>query len=241
MQHNRIWEYTKTEEKFISELGATALPDYETLVQFLPDHWPIEDHAEEWIFRKLQIKEAMRAWGRPECKTLREYIPQTQKYVARLHQLAIERMRRRKYDAGGILHFHAIDFWPSVTMAALDYFRRPTQSYSAVRRSFQMVLGSFDYDRDIWKVGEELHCGLWLINDHWYRIPGASVKWKIIDEKGTKIISGEIPSDIAEDSSNKLGEIRWKPASAGRYEIRAAVVDKTGREFSENIYDFEVK
>ncbi|HXG64649.1 MAG TPA: glycoside hydrolase family 2 TIM barrel-domain containing protein, partial [Blastocatellia bacterium] len=96
-----IWAYTKTEEKFISELGATALPDYESLAQFLPNHWPIEDHREEWVFRKLQIEEAMQAWGRPEGKTLKEYIPQTQAYVARLHQLAIERMRRRKYDAGG--------------------------------------------------------------------------------------------------------------------------------------------
>ncbi|HEY7543585.1 MAG TPA: sugar-binding domain-containing protein, partial [Blastocatellia bacterium] len=98
-----IWAYTRTEEKFISELGATALPDYESLIQFLPDHWPIETHKEDWIFHKLQIPEAMRAWGRPDGKTLREYIPQTQMYVARLHQLAIERMRRRKYDAGGVL------------------------------------------------------------------------------------------------------------------------------------------
>ena len=58
-----IWQYTTTEEQFISELGATALPNYETLMQFLPNHWPIEDHKEEWIFRKLQISEAMQAWG----------------------------------------------------------------------------------------------------------------------------------------------------------------------------------
>ncbi|MDQ3651167.1 MAG: beta galactosidase jelly roll domain-containing protein [Acidobacteriota bacterium] len=236
-----IWEYTKTEEKFISELGATALPNYETLMKFLPNHWPIEDHKEEWIFHKLQINEAMRAWGRPEGKTLKEYIPQTQKYVARLHQLAIERMRRRKYDAGGILHFHAIDFWPSVTMAALDYFRQPTQSYSTVQRSFQMVLASLDYDRDTWKVGEEFHCGLWVINDHWYEIPGVSVKWKIVDGRGAVITSGMKRMNIAEDSSNRLGEIRWKPASSGKFELRATVVDKSGKQLSENIYDFVVK
>ena len=236
-----IWEYTKTEEKFISELGATALPDYETLTRFLPDHWPIEDHREEWIFRKLQINEAMRAWGSPHGKTLREYIPQTQKYVARLHQLAIERMRRRKYDAGGILHFHAIDFWPSVTMAALDYFRRPTQSYHTVRRSFQMVLASLEYDRDTWKVGDDFRCGLWAINDHWYAIPGASVQWKIVDDKGAAVTSGERRMDIAADSSNKLGEVRWKPTGTGKFELRAAVIDQRGKQLSENIYDFEVR
>jgi beta-mannosidase len=236
-----IWQYTTTEERFISELGATALPDYETLVQFLPDHWPIEDHKEEWIFRKLQISEAMRAWGLPSGKSLKEYIPQTQAYVARLHQLAIERMRRRKYDAGGILHFHAIDFWPSVTMAALDYFRKPTKSYYTVQRSFQMVLASLEYDRDVWRVGEDFHCGLWIINDHWYAIPGARIKWKIFDSSGAAASGGELSVNIAEDSSVKLDDLRWKTATAGKYELRAEVFNKAGERLSENIYEFDVK
>lgn len=236
-----IWEYTTTEEKFISELGATALPDYETLIQFLPDHWPIQDHKEEWIFRKLQIGEAFRAWGSPEGKTLKEYIPQTQAYVARLHQLAIERMRRRKYESGGILHFHAIDFWPSVTMAALDYFRKPTKSYFTVQRSFQMVLPSLEYDRDTWRVGEDFSCGLWVINDHWYAIPAARIKWMIVDSSGAAATSGEFIVDIAEDSSVKVDDLRWKVSAPGKYELRAEVLNKDGEHLSENIYEFEVK
>ena len=236
-----IWQYTTTDEQFISELGATALPNYETLIQFLPNHWPIEAHKEQWIFRKLQITEAMRAWGLPSGKTLKEYIPQTQAYVARLHQLAIERMRRRKYDAGGILHFHAIDFWPSVTMAALDYFRQPTKSYYTVQRSFQMVLASLEYDRDLWRVGEDFRCGLWIVNDHWYAIPGARIKWKIVDSTGIAATSGELNVNIAEDSSVKLDDLRWRPASAGRYELRAEVLNKAGERLSENLYEFQVE
>jgi beta-mannosidase len=236
-----IWQYTTTEETFISELGATALPNYETLMKFLPNHWPIDDHKEEWVFRKLQISEAMRAWGSPEGKTLKEYIPQTQAYVARLHQLAIERMRRRKYDSGGILHFHAIDFWPSVTMAALDYFREPTKSYFVVQRSFQMVLASLEYDRDVWKVGEDFRCGLWLINDHWFSFPNARVMWRIVDSTGEVAARGELNVNIAEDSSVKLDDLRWKAAKSGKYELRAEVVDQLGKKLSENIYEFEVK
>jgi beta-mannosidase len=236
-----IWQYTTTEEQFISELGATALPNYETLMQFLPDHWPIEDHKEEWIFRKLQITEAMRAWGPPDGKTLKEYIPQTQAYVARLHQLAIERMRRRKYEAGGILHFHAIDFWPSVTMAALDYYRKPTKSFYTVQRSFQMVLASLEYDRDVWRLGENVLCGLWIINDHWYAIPDARIKWTIVDSTGAAATSGERRVNIADDSSVKLEDLRWKAARVGRYELRAEVFDREGRRLSENLYEFDVK
>jgi beta-mannosidase len=236
-----IWEYTKTEEKFISELGATALPNMETLKEFLPDHWPIDEHADDWVFHKLQIFEAMRAWGRPDGKTLEEYIPQTQAYVARLHQLAIERMRRRKYEAGGILHFHAIDFWHSVTMAAIDYFRRPTKSYYAVQRGFQMVLASLEYDRDVWKLNEELTCGLWVINDHWFAIPDAKIKWRIVDLQGKVYASGERAITIAEDSSTKLEDLKWKAEGAGKYELRAEVFDKDGKRISENLYEFEVR
>ena len=236
-----IWQYTTTEEKFISELGATALPNYETLMKFLPDHWPIETHQEEWIFRKLQIPEAMRAWGLPDGKSLKEYIPQTQAYVARLHQLAIERMRRRKYEAGGILHFHAIDFWPSVTMAALDYFRQPTKSYFVVQRSFQMVLASLEYDRDVWKIGEDFRCGLWIINDHWFSLPNARVTWKIVDSIGTVATRGELSVNIAEDSSAKLDDLRWKTAKSGHYELHAEVIDRSGKSLSENVYEFDVK
>ena len=235
-----IWQYTTTEEKFISELGATALPNYETLMKFLPNHWPIDQHKDEWIFRKLQITEAMRAWGSPEGKTLKEYIPQTQAYVARLHQLAIERMRRRKYEAGGILHFHAIDFWPSVTMAALDYFRTPTKSYSTVQRSFQMVLASLEYDRDQWRVGEDVRCGVWVINDHWYPIPGARILWRIVHPTGIAM-SGEFAVDIAEDSAVKIDELKWKATDPGKYELRAVVIDREKKVISENIYEFEVK
>ena len=92
----------------------------------------------------------------------------------------------------GVLHFHAIDFWPSVTMAALDYFRNPTKSYFTVQRSFQMVLASLEYDRDVWRGVEDFRCGLWIINDHWHAIDGARIKWKIVDLSRAAATGGEM-------------------------------------------------
>ncbi|QQS47915.1 MAG: hypothetical protein IPM66_04460 [Acidobacteriota bacterium] len=239
-----IWEYTKVREKFISELGATALPNYESLIKFLPDHWPIRDHEEDWVFHKLQIFEAMRAWGEPGDMTLREYIPQTQNYVARLFQLAIERMRRLKYQpSGGILHFHAIDIWPSVTMAALDYYRQPTRSFHTVQQSFQMVLPSFAYDRDTWSAGEEMKTELWIINDHWYAIPNATVKWSLLDQAGKTIQQAErtFRIDIAGDSSSKLTDLTIPLKSPGKFTLRAIVLDDKGGKLSENNVELTVK
>ncbi len=235
-----IWQYGKLEEKFVTELGATALPNYSSLIKFMPNAWPIKDHAEDWIFHKLQIPEAMRAWGDPAGLTLEQYIPRTQDYVSRLFQLAIERMRRRKYDAGGIFHFHAIDIWPSVTMACIDFYRVPHKVYYTVQRSFQPVLASLEYDRDRWQPGEEVRVGVWAINDRWTDLPGAKVRWRIQEAGGKTVAQGEFQGSIAADSTAKLGDAAWKATHAGDYRLAAEVIDSKGLKVSENLFEFQV-
>ena len=80
-----------------------------------------------------------------------------------------------------------------------------------------------------------------VINDHWYAIPDARIKWKIVDSAGAAAIGGELRVNIAEDSSVKLDELRWKAPRIGKYELRAEVFDRLGNRLSENLYEFEVK
>jgi beta-mannosidase len=236
-----LWEYTNMTEPFVSELGATSLPNYETLIKFMPDAWPIRDHAEEWFFRRLQIPEAMHAWGEPGELSLKEYIPRTQAYVSRLFQIALERSRRLKYNpAGGICHFHAIDIWPSVTMAAIDFDRVPTKVFDTVQRSFAPVCASLEYDRDRWKPGETFRCGVWAINDNWDPVPGATVHWRVLDAQGAEQARGEWPAAMAEDSVRQLGVAEWAAAGKGPHQLRAEVRDREGKQISENVFEFEV-
>ena len=104
-----------------------------------------------------------------------------------------------------------------------------------------MVLASLEYDRDVWRAGEDFHCGLWIVNDNWYAIPGAHIRWRIVDSSGAEAKRGDLSVDIAEDSSRKLDELRWKLASPGMYELHAEVLSREGRRLSENLYEFEVK
>ena len=235
-----IWQYGKLEEKFVTELGATALPNYASLIKILPNAWPIKDHEEEWTFHKLQIPEAMRAWGDPAGMTMEQYIPRTQNYVSRLFQLAIERMRRRKYDAGGIFHFHAIDLWPSVTMACIDFYRVPHKVYYTVQRSFQPVLASLEYDRDRWQPGEQVRVGVWAINDLWTSLPGATIRWRVQDRGGKSLAGGEYKGSLAADSAAKWGDASWTAVHSGDYQLVAEVVDSKGLKVSENVFEFQV-
>ncbi len=235
-----LWDYTRGDQAFISELGATLLPNYETLVQFMGDKWPIRDHEEEWTWRRLQIPEAMRAWGDPGNLSMREYIPRTQAYVSRLFQIAIERTRQRKNQgAGGILHFHAIDIWPSVTMAAIDFDRRPTKVWDTVRRSFAPVAATFRYGRDRWKSGETFECALWAVNDRWSAVD-ARVEWSIVGAGGAAQSKGEFPAPMRPDEARELGNIQWQTAAPGEYALHALVRGAQGDVISENIFEFTV-
>jgi len=230
------------QERFVSELGATSLPNYETLAKFMGDQWPIRDHADEWVWRKLQIPEAMRAWGDPGNMTMKEYIPQTQAYVARLFQIALERMRERKHEgAGGVLHFYAIDIWPSVTMAAIDVDRLPTKVYDTVRRSFAPVAALFQYDRDKWKSGEAFKCGLWAVNDSWEAVPDARLRWSIAAVgRPAAVHSGEFLVNMTPDSATRAGAAEWIAREPGVYELHASILDARGKRISENVYQFKV-
>jgi beta-mannosidase len=237
-----IWEYARMKEAFVSELGATSLPNYETLVKFLPNHWPIKDHAGEWVFRKLQIPEAMRAWGEPGTRTLEEYIPHTQEYVARLFQLALERSRRLKYNpAGGILHFHAIDIWPSVTMAAVDFYRVPTKVYETVKRSFSPVLVSFEYDRDRWRPGETFRCGLWVVNDLAKAFPGARLSWRLEGPDGRVRAKGGQVIDVGPDCVLEAEAAVAHPDVGGRWRLLAEVRSSDGNLLTINQLEFVVE
>ncbi|MGH7969432.1 MAG: hypothetical protein ACREIC_11965, partial [Limisphaerales bacterium] len=236
-----VWDYTNMTEAFVSELGATCLPNYDTLIQFMPNAWPIRDHPQEWFFRRLQIPEAMRAWGDPGDLSMKDYIPRTQAYVSRLFQIALERSRRLKYHpAGGICHFHAIDIWPSVTMAAIDFDRRPTKVFYTVQRSFAPVCASLEYDRDTWKEGETVHCNVWAINDRWDPVPNAEIHWHILDDKQHERAGGHWGVSMAADSVQQLGTAEWAAAGVGPHELRAEVVDREGKKISENVFEFRV-
>ncbi len=236
-----IWQYAKMTAPLVTELGATALPARESLDRFMKDKWPITEHAELWHYHRLQIPEATRAWGDLSGKqTPEQLIDKSQRYAARLFQIALERTRRNKRDgAAGIFHFFAIDFWPSVTMAAVDFYRVPTKVHAQVARSFEPVLASLEFDRDEWKPGEEVGVGVWGINDLHNPIANAEIAWRFEDAQGKVLAQGKSSHTFGPDSAEPVAEAKWKAASPGEYRL-VAVVTAGGKRLSENLFEFRV-
>jgi beta-mannosidase len=234
-----VWQYAKMTEPLVTELGAPSLPSRSSLDRFLGGKWPMLDHADDWRFHRLQIEEAMQNIGDPRKLSLDEFIGKSQDYTARLFQIALERARRNKaIGAGGIFHFFAIDIWPSVTMAAVDFYRVPMKVHSTVARSFQPLLASVEYDRDTWKAGETMQCPVWLINDRWTAFQSLELRWRI--EGDGPGASGRMAGLRAEaDSARQAGTIEWKTA-AGRWKLWTEIWDN-GQKLSENLMEFSVR
>lgn len=236
-----IWDYARMREDLVTELGATALPNKESLDRFLPGKWPITKFAGDWKYHRLQIGEAAAAWGDLSgSQTPEQLIAKSQDYAALLFQIAIERTRRRKAEgAGGIFHFFAIDFWPSVTMAAIDFYRQPTKVWTTVGRSFAPILASVEYDRNQWKEGEILALPLWTVNDTHSAVESAEISWTIRGRSGKVVAGGKLRSPIPPDSAQRVGEIKWPAVERGSYRLVSAI-HASGRPVSENVFEFEV-
>lgn len=235
-----IWDYTQMDENLVTELGATSLPAKESLDKFLPGKWPIPAYADEWSYHRLQVPEARTAWGDLDRQTPEQLIVKSQNYAARLFQIALERTRRRKAEgAGGIFHFFAIDFWPSVTMAAIDFYRVPTKVADVVRRSFEPVAALFEYDRAEWRSGEMVRVGVWAVNDTYVRYPAARLNWRVENAGGQVQGQGGFSKAIEVDSSALAGTVQWRAGAPGDYRMVVEVVSGD-RRISENLYEFAV-
>lgn len=236
-----LWDYTRMDENLVTELGATSLPARQSLDKFLGGKWPISAFAEDWSYHRLQVPEARRAWGDLERQTPEQLIAKSQNYTARLFQISLERTRRRKAEgAGGIFHFFAIDFWPSVTMAAIDFYRVPTKVAEVVRRSFAPVAALFEYDRAEWRGGETVKVGLWAVNDTYTAYPAAKLNWRVESAGGQVQARGDFAVGIEVDSSARAGAVEWRAGAPGEYRLVVEVVAAGGKPVSQNIYEFAV-
>ncbi|MEP7337737.1 MAG: hypothetical protein ABI977_08310, partial [Acidobacteriota bacterium] len=99
------------------------------------------------------------------------------------------------------------------------------------------------YDRDTWQTGETVKTELWLVNDHWFAVPNATVSWRVEDAAKRIVASGNAPGRVtlAADSSSKLMDASFKAAAPGKYVLWAKIVDERGQTISENNYEFKVK
>jgi beta-mannosidase len=223
--HNwRVWHgqapiqsYQQETARFLSEFGLQALPHLDTLRTALPDptiNWPTH-HAdlpklERYIStfnQKLGISS-----DQVSVNNLQLIIHNSQLAQAAALQTAIEHMRRRKGQAGGLCLWQFNEPWPAISWAIVDYFGRPKLAYDRLANWYNPVLISLDFPPGRrWQPGDLFETDIWAINDSLLAYPGCQLQ---IDLDGELTYTQSL--DLPADSAHLIGALTHRLTSPPR-------------------------
>jgi beta-mannosidase len=185
-----IRAYQAETAHFLSEFGLQALPHLDTLRAALPDPttgWPTH-HAdlqklERYALRfeiqdtQYEIRNTYTPDLNSKLQNLKSKIATSQRAQATALQTAIEHMRRRKGEAGGVCLWQFNEPWPAISWAIVDYFGRPKLAYQRLSNWYNPLLISLKFPvGQHWQAGEIFEAEIWAINDSLQSFTGCELQ-----------------------------------------------------------------
>lgn len=190
---------------FVSEFGLQAPPHPDTLSACLPDP------ATGWDTHHADLPKLTHyaAPFLPACGDLASAARQAQAVGL---QLAIETMRRRKGQAGGVCVWQYNEPWPAISWAIVDYFGRPKPAWTGLADWYNPVLVSLDFPPGrAWRPGDWFTADIWAINDTLHPLPDCRLRVEI-DGVAVHVQ----PVDLPADSAVRVGRLEHRLRAAPR-------------------------
>ncbi|MEM7807051.1 MAG: sugar-binding domain-containing protein [Planctomycetota bacterium] len=195
----------------IPELTAASAPNVASLRKFIPESelWP---PGPSWGYHgaDLDVLRVLNAevFGDTRMESVEQFAEATQIAQGQIFQFALEALRRRKPKVSAVALCHFITNWPDVKWGLVDYYGEKKLSFDYVKRCYQPLVPSLDYDRRRWSPGEPLDARVWIVNDLHESFDGVTVDWRCIVD-GSEKASGQATIDIASNSSAEVCPIDW--------------------------------
>lgn len=150
----------------VTEFGAQAIPDIQSLKKFLSDDEIYKPDWTKWKYHNFQYEQTFHIAGIEAGNDINEFIENSQNYQADLLQTAIDFYRRKKFDGiNGIFQFMFIDCWPSITWSVVDYYGETKKGFRSLKNAYQPVYVSVRMRQKKYFASSKLNFDLWLIND----------------------------------------------------------------------------
>jgi len=138
--YGNIDDFMKIDAGFVSEFGFSSLPNYDSKFwrYVVTSPWPISESDESW--RNLGYQPVL--WksriGVPaDFPSLESYIKESQDRQAFYIEYVVSHLRKLKFkNCGGIIYFMAIDGYPSISPAIIDYYRNRKHGYYVLRDAY---------------------------------------------------------------------------------------------------------
>ncbi|VEA67329.1 Exo-beta-D-glucosaminidase precursor [Serratia plymuthica] len=233
--------------QIISEYGAQALPNLDTLRTIIPPShlWPATNAPEDpgweiWQYHNFQPEQAFGLAKLSRGNNIDEFIANTQNYQADVIQLAAESYRRQRYQpVAALFQFMFSETWPSINWAVVDYNRHLKKGYFALQRAYQPILPSIEPITLDWLQGKTGTIGLWAINDRWQNYGNVQLSWRLM-QGASELSQGKMTLDLPADSGRKINEIKATPNSRLPMLLVTEIHDSEGRLLGENSRSFTV-
>jgi beta-mannosidase len=176
--HNwRVWhgmantrDYEKESALFLAEFGLQAIPNYETLVKFIPTE-ELYPPSECWRYHNAEVEKLWR-YAEPVLKrrginevALTDLIDASQEAQLRGLQIAVEYARRNKPRVSGCAVWQFNEPWYSICWSLVDYTRTPKKAYRKIKELYNPVLVCFAYPYRERAAGDIVSGQVWLVND----------------------------------------------------------------------------
>ncbi|MBK1878960.1 glycoside hydrolase family 2 protein [Pelagicoccus mobilis] len=234
--------YSSLDFPIVPELAITSVPSVESLKKFIPaqEMWP---PGLSWGYHWADLDRLrMQNWdtfGDEMTGSLEEFVNATQDSQGTIFQLSVEHFRRGKPRVSGIALCHYITYWPDMKWGIVDNYQEPKRSYEFVKRSYQPLLVSLQFDKRRWFNEESFAGELWIVNDLYEQYEDCSIEVLVKSDTG-KVLSKDLfdVDSIAENSSEKMLDFAGPKLKRveKRFYVEVALRNRSGEMLSENEY-----
>ncbi len=234
----------------VTEFGAQALPNVETLRWFIPPESLWQPDWEKWAYHDFQYEPTFFVAGIDKGESIEEFVKNSQEYQARLLRFAIGEYRKAKWKKiTGIFQFMFMDCWEAITWAVVDHLRQPKLGYFALKESMTPVFIKIELNKYRFLDNQFAEGRLVAVNDLWDAVRGAHVLTALKDGRGNDLYAETRPMpDLGADCEltdlgkvfEKLNQqdVRFAP---GAYTLSVCIVNTDGVTLAEDKVKIEIR
>ena len=237
--------YRKLKYPIIPEFAITSVPSVESLKKFIPEKelWtPGPSWGHHWAdLNKLRMQNYDIFGDEKASGSLETFVEATQISQGVIFQNGVEFFRRQKPNLSGIALCHWMTYWPDMKWGIMDAYQQKKLSYDYVKRAYQPLLISLDFERRRWHTDESFKGSLWIVNDLYTTHKALKAEMTVKDDNGNVLKTASFPvKKVGENCAFKLEDIDWKVLETvkNKFYVELSLKDKSGKELSANNYFF---
>jgi beta-mannosidase len=234
--------YSKLEYAFVPELAITSCPSAESIRKFIPEDevWPPgPGWGYHWADLDILRIHNYEVFGDQCTDGLDRFVDATQIAQGVYFQYAGEHFRRMKPKNSGVSFCHFMLHTPDMKWAIVDFYLKPKKSFDYVRRTFQPLLVSLQYDKRRWNPGETFQGEIWVVNDLYEKFDDCTVEIKFLDNHKQVFHKAAVKiGNVKADSAAMLSGVSVRvPRKRGdKFYVQMRLLGSGGSSLSENQY-----